>query len=379
MADKTKTFLILGGYGNAGRLIAELLLSETDLKIVLAGRSQEKANKYASMLNDKFPGSRVSAIKLDAANSASLTHAFRQVDFVVVASSTIDYVQNIATAAIEAKIDYLDTQLSTITKSNALQSLRNRMEQTGCCFITDGGFHPGVPGALVRYADSFFDQVDEAIVASLIKVNWAALSFSESTALEMVEEFKNYRPVAFQNGQWKPDGWKDYKTFDFGPLFGKKYCVPMMMEEMRELPEKITSLKQTGFFVVGFNWLTDYFIIPLMMTALKIAPTAAIKPSAKLFAWSLKKFSKPPFRTILLLEASGMKNKHTKKMRITLSHEDGYFLTAVPVVACLLQYLSQSHRKSGLWFQANFVEPNKFFEDIKRLGINFNIDFENRD
>ncbi|NJO16854.1 MAG: hypothetical protein HC877_14250 [Thioploca sp.] len=32
-----KTFLILGGYGNAGRLIAELLLQETPIQLVLAG------------------------------------------------------------------------------------------------------------------------------------------------------------------------------------------------------------------------------------------------------------------------------------------------------------------------------------------------------
>jgi saccharopine dehydrogenase (NAD+, L-lysine-forming) len=57
------------------------------------------------------------------------------------------------------------------------------------------------------------------------------------------------------------------------------------------------------------------------------------------------------------------------QLRITLSHEDGYLLTAVPVVACLLQYLKSTIRQPGLWFQANIVEPKEFLEDMKRMGI----------
>ncbi|HIH44074.1 MAG TPA: KR domain-containing protein [Candidatus Methanoperedenaceae archaeon] len=37
-----KTFLILGGYGNVGRVLAQLLLQETDLNLVLAGRNVKK-------------------------------------------------------------------------------------------------------------------------------------------------------------------------------------------------------------------------------------------------------------------------------------------------------------------------------------------------
>jgi saccharopine dehydrogenase-like NADP-dependent oxidoreductase len=32
-----KKLLILGGYGNTGRLIAELMLQETDVRVILAG------------------------------------------------------------------------------------------------------------------------------------------------------------------------------------------------------------------------------------------------------------------------------------------------------------------------------------------------------
>ena len=255
-----KKFLILGGYGNTGRPIAELLLKETDVELILAGRDKEKAETLAKTLNEAFNVNRVSAMRVDAADSISLKNAFEKVDFVVTASSTIDYVQNVARAALEARIDYLDTQLSTEEKLTALRAMQNEIEQTGCCFITDCGFHPGIPAALVRHAGNYFENLEDANVGSVIKANWKEYSFSESTMVEMIDEFKHYRPIAYKKGEWKKLGWTDYKVFNFGKDTGKKYCVPMMMEEMSGLPDMFPSLKETGFFVSGFHWVTNYLV-----------------------------------------------------------------------------------------------------------------------
>ena len=56
-----------------------------------------------------------------------------------------------------------------------------------------------------------------------------------------------------------------------------------------------------------------------------------------------------------------------------LAHDDAYVLTAVPAVACLLQYLNGSIQQPGLWFQANVVEPIQFFKDIERLGVSIRL------
>ena len=51
-------------------------------------------------------------------------------------------------------------------------------------------------------------------------------------------------------------------------------------------------------------------------------------------------------------------------------------LTAVPVVACLLQYLDGSCRRPGLWCQANIVDPERLLRDIERLGVAVQIDVQ---
>ena len=370
-----KTFLILGGYGNTGLLIAELLLKETDVQLVLAGRNSQKAEAHADTLNRTFKDNRVSAMRVDAAEPQSLKSAFDKVDFVIVASSTSKYVKNVAKAAMDARIDYLDVQYST-AKVNALKSMQEEIERAGCCFITEGGFHPGLPAALVRYAVPCFDRIEKANVGSVIKMNLKELSVSESTVEEMVEEIMEFLPVYFKNGTWVKSGWLPYKKFDFGWKFGEQSCAPMLLEEMRALPEMFPSLQETGFFVGGFNWFVDYVVMLTGWAALKIWKQKAVKPVGKLMCWGLDNFSKPPYGTVLMLEASGWKDEKPATMRVKLYHEDSYVLTAIPVIACLLQYLDSEIRKPGLWLQANIVEPNRMLSDIERMGVKVEIHHE---
>ena len=63
--------LILGGYGNTGRPLAELLLAETNVNLVLAGRNKSNADVLATELNDQFGGKRVCGAYADAADLAT--------------------------------------------------------------------------------------------------------------------------------------------------------------------------------------------------------------------------------------------------------------------------------------------------------------------
>ncbi len=368
---ENKTILILGGYGNTGRPLARLLLQESNVQLVLAGRNLEKAQGLANELNLAFQGNRVQGACVDATDVASMRLAFSGVNFVVVASSTTQFTRQVVTAALEARIGYLDIQYST-QKNTFLKSIAPVIQQAGCCFITDGGFHPGLPAFLVRYVAQYYDQLTSARVGSVIKEDWNRFQVEESTVSELVELINDFDMSTFKSGRWKKVSLfstSDYLRMDFGDEFGKQFCAPMMLEEMRPLPGMFPGLQETGFYVGSFNWFVDWLIMPLAMVGMKLSPKVALKPMTRLTHWGLRTFSKPPYGTLLKVDARGEKDGQPKTVQVIISHPDGYLFTAIPVAACLLQYLDGSIDKPGLWMQALVVEPNRFMIDMQRMGI----------
>jgi len=256
--------------------------------------------------------------------------------------------------------------------------MAEEIEGSGRCFITEAGFHPGLPAALIRYGAQYFDEIETATVGSVIKQDWKDLEIAPSTEREFVREMMDVQLLIYKDGKWKKGSmWstKDFIEMNFfrgaeeEPEFGIQKCVPMFLEELRPLPEIYPSLKNMGFYIAGFNWFVDLIVFPFIMVVLKLFPRKGLNPMSKLMGWSLEVSSKPPFGIVLKLEAGGKKDGELKLRNITLYHEDGYWFTAIPVVACLMQYLDDSIQKSGLWTMGNLVDPNRLMKDMERMGI----------
>ncbi|MFC1547659.1 saccharopine dehydrogenase family protein [Candidatus Neomarinimicrobiota bacterium] len=373
-----KAILILGGYGSAGLHIAKLLLENTDVRLTLAGRSQSKAIKVSAELNTQYDGIRVAGIQVDASKEEVLKRALVGIDLLVVASSTAQYAHQVASAALAAGVDYLDIQYST-DKLRALQAIATTIEEQERCFITDGGFHPGLPAALVRYAGKKVRDLERAVVGAVLKVDWGAYSVGDSATEEFVSEFKNYQPLVYRNGEWrKANMWRirDFLRMNYGEPFGKAYAAPMMLEEMRALPEMLPSLKETGFYVAGFNWFADWFLFPMSIAAARLGPGAITRRAGRTLFWGLNRFARPPYGIVLQMKATGMKEDTARQMKLRISHEDGYFLTAAPTVACIMQYLEGKAAAPGLHFMAHIMEPEQMLRDIEKMGVKVTVEYE---
>lgn len=366
---RQNTILILGGYGNAGLVIARLLAGYSQLRIILAGRNVERARQAAAQINLEFNTDRVSGMAVDAARRESLLEAFQRVEMVVVAASTIHCTHTVAEAALEAGIHYFDIQIAVKAKHEALDALRQRIVQSGRCFITDGGYRPGIPAAMVRYAACQIPGLASAPVASTFQVNWKDREFAESSAAEFADELKSFSLLMFEDGQWKTGSMRQFKQVDFGAPFGVKSCMPMFLEELRPLPELIPSLKETGFYSSGFGGIVDYVIMPVSFGLLAVFPRHARHWIARLMEWGLKRTTRPPYGAVLRMDARGPGQAFV----MTVSHSDPYVLTAAPAVACLLQVFDGTIRKPGLWRQGTLVEPVRFFADLANLGVRVSV------
>lgn len=364
-----KNILIIGGYGNAGREIARLLLpSHSDISITIAGRNESRAVQCAETFRTAFPGRSVQATALDIRDTVRLLDLVAESDFVVNASGTPQYMQSFIEVLLKTGKDALDTQLATGVKHQVLQEFEGQIRDSGICYITDAGFHPGVPAALARYAALKMGRIEKANIYSAMKIDWKRIQLSEATWEEFLGEFADYRTDRYLNGQWESTGSTQYFPYDFGPPFGKLYCMPMHLPEMEGLPNVLPGLRETGFFVSGFNPVTDYLVLPVVMLILKYLPKGYWKHATRLFRWGIN-LTKPPYGIMLAADCAGYEGSTKRKGTLTLFHEDAYVMTAAPVVACLGQYFEAESKRPGLWLQADFVEPLDFIHRLKSLGI----------
>lgn len=358
--------LILGGYGQTGQPLARHLLRQSPVEIVIAGRSLEKAAAFVAQLNAEFPGGRVSGARADAASADSLRDALRGVDLMVVAAPATQHAQIVARAALDAGVDYLDVQLDA-GKLKLLQALAPEIERAGRCFITEAGFHPGLPSAMVRWAAARLDRLDSAVTAGYLNMG-QALPYSEAVD-ELMQVFKEYQAQVFKDGAWTKAGSYELRKVDFGGEIGTRTCYSMFFEELRDLPSQYPTLRDVGFYMAGANWLTDWVITPVVMLGLKLAPKRGVRPMGKLMWWGMQNLGCPPYTVLLRVEAGGEVDGQPARVAAAISHPDGYELTAVPVAACLLQWLDGSARKPGLWMMGHLAEPLRLFEDMRRMGV----------
>ncbi|HKJ70054.1 MAG TPA: hypothetical protein VKA68_19030, partial [bacterium] len=261
--------------------------------------------------------------------------------------------------------DYLDIQLDA-RKLAVLQSLAPEIGRAGRCFITEAGFHPGLPSVMVRYAATQFDRLETATTAGYLNIGRGP-RYSEAVD-ELMEVFRNYQGQVYKDGEWTRPGSFDTRKVDFGGDIGVRKCYSMFFDELRALPQMYPTLREVGFFISETHWFVDYIITLLVFAGLKLAPRRGVRPLGKLMWWAMQTFPKPPYRVVLRVEATGDKDGKPVQFETSVSHPDGYALTAIPVVACVLQYLDGSARRAGVWMMGHLVNPARLFEDMGRIG-----------
>lgn len=83
---------------------------------------------------------------------------------------------------------------------------------------------------------------------------------------------------------------------------------------------------------------------------------------ASLGIWTVKRFTKPPFTTTILLDAKGEANHNYESEKIIINHDDGYEATAIAAVAGILQLLDGSIAEPGVIIMGHKVDPDHYIE-----------------
>jgi saccharopine dehydrogenase (NAD+, L-lysine-forming) len=357
--------VVLGGYGETGRRMAQLLARRTRAPLVLAGRDAEKATSLAMGISAAVPDARVRGLALDVADPSALRGALEGSALVVNALSRRLPHRAIAEAAVRAGADVLDLQYPAWDA----RGLGAIAEGAGRCVTTQAGFHPGIPAVLARWAADRVDALDAVWTAGLLRQR-GGIPFTPAVD-DLVESFRGYRTHELRDGRWERIGSLSPRAmpavwFDFG--FGRRRTALMDLDEVLALPEIHPSLERAGFSIAGFDPVTDWVVMTIIWAALPLFRRRPVTPLSRLLCWSTRTFSSPPHGVVIQLEASGEVEGRPARLRLGMFHEDGYDLTAIPAVSMAEQLLDGSAGEPGVHLMGLLADPERTLTDMREMG-----------
>jgi|GEM_PF-4287426 len=370
MNDKSimiHSILIIGAYGMAGRALSRSVLQYLDTHLIISGRNPEKLNAFSDTLNSEFPENKHSTIMLDATNRESLLGAMSTVDLAIVAATLPDHVELIAECALQT-----DTHLMDIFVRNditeRLTGFHEEFQKQELAYFTQCGFHPGIIAPLIKYLCPYFDEYESAKVAMAMDPVFEKPEAIQEIFFELMEN----NAVILENGSWRPATYKDSVSTSFSSHFGTKTCYPLLMQEVVSL-DKTLGLKKAGVYAAGFSPFIDYFVFPLAIILGKINPGFAQKVGGWLMYISSRKHKDKKLRVELILAASGLKDGLPKSIELTLTADDGYLLTALPLITLIRQFTEMLNKPSGIQLMGDVILENLLVKDLKESGIRIDV------
>ena len=131
----------------------------------------------------------------------------------------------------------------------------------------------------------------------------------------------------------------------------------------------VTSLRDCAFYVSGFNPVVDNVVMPLGVGAMKAAPGALGRPYARLLAWALRRFGRPPYGVVWQVEAEGEGRRREAAVSSACASRTptatGSPRPPPPPACC--SGLDGSLR-AGVHLQALAVDPARLLRDLQRMG-----------
>ncbi len=357
----TKNILILGGYGRTGIQIAKLLLRESRHNVHLAGRDLLKASRAARELNWEHPGERVTGVQVNAALKKQLTGVLVDHDLVIDSIPDTAFGGQIAQAALDAGIDYIDLNANK-EKRLRLKGLDVEIQAAGLTFITEAGFVPGAPSLMARYVADFFDSLDVMTMGGLFRQENA----NNGRGIGLVPVPGDI-PMIFRDGSWQKANLMASRKIDFGKGQGTWPCYPMDMPELYSLPETL-GCREFGFYGSGVNRLAD-----MTIQAWKTLRSCKLPWSTRLGAgFSIQgneRFTTTPDICPVNLTATGLMNGRREQLKFTLEHKDPYRATAIATVSCVLGLLDGSIKQPGVQMMGHVLDPEQYMDDLWRMGM----------
>ncbi|MET1254406.1 saccharopine dehydrogenase family protein [Aliikangiella maris] len=265
MQTKIKSVIILGGYGNFGKRIAQHLIQINELTIFIAGRSLSKAQNLCQQLQQSKQCHSVQPLQIDI-DDTNFSNIIRTVspDLLIHTSGPFqgqDY--RVAQACIAYHCHYIDLAddrhfVSHFAQLNA--QLNQQLNAKPLTLISGASSVPGLSSCVISTYLHEFDQLDSIEIA-IAPGNQAERGLATLEAILC----NTGKPLKiFINGQWQTQfGWMSSQKKFFGSIVGHRWLANVDVPDLQLFPAYYRGV-QTVTFQAGLELTLLHHVMVLM-------------------------------------------------------------------------------------------------------------------
>lgn len=338
--------LVVGGYGEVGRRLAQQLEARQPGRVIVGGRHPEQA-------------SGVEARRIDVDDPGSIELALEGVGVVVACVRQREL--HLVRAAIRHGIAYTSIAPPWMPWLET-EPLRKEAERTGARIILAAGLEPGITSVLVRAAADRLGGVDAVETALLLGLGDAygadsmAFIFDElSQAYSVVVDGRARSAMAFE----RPT------LVEFPPPVGLRRAYPMPFRDQLYYPATVGAKTAIARIALDPPWLASTLSALLRLGARRVLGRSAGRGSARRLIETLRARYSGCDRYALVVDVRNGR----RTIRSTLTGRSQAHATAVGVGAVTEALWSREADTAGVWLAEQVIAPEPFLARLADQGI----------
>lgn len=270
MRDKV---LVIGGYGQVGKVICNSLADVLPGRVIAAGRSLENAKRYTSRTMGK-----IIPMQLDIYNVDVSDKIFEEIYIVVMCLDQKN--TRFVKKCIQNAVHYIDISPSYNTLAQ-IEVLDLQAKENKSTIVLGVGLAPGLSNLLVKQSKSYFDAINSVDIYLMLGigerhgkdgVEWllnyinSEYCIVENNITKRVKSFEDCKMTIFD----KKQGLRSTYRFDLADqhiiqkLLKVKSVSSRFCYDSVFLTKVVAVLKKFGFFkLLRFNWIRKLYVIIL--------------------------------------------------------------------------------------------------------------------
>jgi len=350
-----KDILIVGGYGTVGRRIAADLAPDYPGRIVVAGRSLEKATQLAAEL-----GYGVHARRANVDDPASVAAALEGVGVVV---SCIDQREpHLLHAAVAHGLAYTDIT-PHLMQRRPTQAMKAEAARNGAHILLGAGLAPGISNMLARLGADRVGAVESVVSNILLSIGDV---YGPASRSYIMEEIAQSYSVLMDGRQQPAHAFVGAARVPFPSPIGWRTAYLFPFSDQVSFPETLGA--GTSFARLALNpaWLGDLMstLVRLGVPALMGRRAGAQERFNRLIGWLQRKYTGLDWYSVVV-EVRGSR----RFVRAGLFGRIQAVGTAIGAAALARALAEGEVEHSGISFAEQTVPPGPFFERLAARGL----------